>query len=98
MCSTAVRRLFQAFGSEPIESIDKCALQTHLNNLAGTYSQDRVKQARSYLKSIFDEAIEQEFLVKIHPEAEKSQESSTEGQADFDLGSAEGSTGQGDPS
>jgi len=28
------------------------------------YSQDRVKQARSYLKSIFDEAIEQEFLVK----------------------------------
>ena len=26
--------------------------------------QDRVKQARSYLKSIFDEAIEQEFLVK----------------------------------
>ena len=39
-------------------------MQTHLNDLARRYSQDRVKQARSYLKSIFDEAIEQEFLVK----------------------------------
>jgi integrase len=38
-------------------------LQTHVNGLAQRYSQDRVKQARSYLKSIFDEAIEQEFLV-----------------------------------
>jgi integrase len=56
--------LIGKFGSEPIESIDKFALQTHLNDLAGRYSQDRVKQARSYLKSIFDEAIEQEFLVK----------------------------------
>jgi hypothetical protein len=35
-----------------------------VNQLAKTYSQDRVKQARSYLKSIFDEAIEQEFLIK----------------------------------
>jgi integrase len=56
--------LISKFGSERIESIDKFELQTHVNNLAGIYSQDRVKQARSYLKSIFDEAIEQEFLVK----------------------------------
>ena len=35
-----------------------------MNHLAKTYSQNRVKQARSYLRSIFDEAIEQEFLVK----------------------------------
>jgi len=56
--------LISKFGPEPIESIDKFELQTHVNNLAGIYSQDRVKQARSYLKSIFDEAIEQEFLVK----------------------------------
>jgi integrase len=35
-----------------------------VNDLARRYSQDRVKQARSYLKSIFDEAIEQGFLVK----------------------------------
>jgi integrase len=35
-----------------------------VNGLAERYSQDGVRQARSYLKSIFDEAIEQEFLVK----------------------------------
>jgi integrase len=56
--------LISKFGSERIESIDKFELQTHVNDLAGRYSQDRVKQARSYLRSIFDEAIEQEFLVK----------------------------------
>jgi len=56
--------LISKFGSDPIESIDKFELQTHVNHLAKTYCQDRVKQARSYLKSIFDEAIEQEFLVK----------------------------------
>jgi integrase len=39
-------------------------LQTHVNGLAERYSQDRVKQACSYLKSIFDEALEQEFLAK----------------------------------
>jgi hypothetical protein len=41
-----------------------------LNDLAERYSQDRVKQARSYLKSIFDEAIEQEFLVRPDPQVE----------------------------
>ena len=56
--------LIAKFGSRTIESIDKFELQTHVNHLARTYCQDRVKQARSYLKSIFDEAIEQEFLVK----------------------------------
>jgi hypothetical protein len=56
--------LIAKFGSRTIESIDKFELQTHVNHLAKTYCQDRVKQARSYLKSIFDEAIEQEFLVK----------------------------------
>src|SRR6202789_674277 len=65
ICTRAIEiDLIGRFGPEPIESIDKFALQTHLNDLAGMYSQDRVKQARSYLKSIFDEAIEQEFLVK----------------------------------
>jgi len=56
--------LISKFGSRTLESIDKFELQTHVNHLARTYCQDRVKQARSYLKSIFDEAIEQEFLVK----------------------------------
>ncbi|MCU1249998.1 MAG: integrase family protein [Edaphobacter sp.] len=56
--------LIDKFGDQPLDSFDKFMLQTHLNDLAERYSQDRVKQARSYLKSIFDEAIEQEFLVK----------------------------------
>lgn len=51
-------------GQCPLDSLDKFTLQTQVNKLAERYSQDRVKQARSYLKSIFDEAIEQEFLVK----------------------------------
>ena len=56
--------LISKFGSRTLDSVDKFELQTHVNHLAKTYCQDRVKQARSYLKSIFDEAIEQEFLVK----------------------------------
>jgi integrase len=48
----------------PLDSMDRFMLQTHVNDLAEHMSQDRVKQARSYLKSIFDEAIEQEFLTK----------------------------------
>jgi integrase len=56
--------LIAKFGEQPLEAFDRFMMQTHLNDLARRYSQDRVKQARSYLKSIFDEAIEQEFLVK----------------------------------
>ena len=56
--------LIARFGDFPLDGLDRFTLQTHLNRLAEHYSQDRVKQARSYLKSIFDEAIEQEFLVK----------------------------------
>lgn len=56
--------LIDKFGKQPLDSLDRFMLQTHVNYLAGRYSQDRVKQARSYLKSIFDETIEQEFLVK----------------------------------
>jgi integrase len=56
--------LIDKFGDNPLDSFDKFILQTHVNDLAERYSQDRVRQARSYLKSIFDEAVEQEFLVK----------------------------------
>jgi len=56
--------LIARFGEYPLDGLDRFTLQTHLNGLAERYSQDRVKQARSYLKSIFDEAIEQEFLVR----------------------------------
>lgn len=56
--------LVARFGEYPLDSFDRFMLQTHVNDLALRYSQDRVKHARSYLKSIFDEAIEQEFLIK----------------------------------
>jgi integrase len=56
--------LLAKFGEISLDSLDRFELQTHLNHLADHFSQDRVKQARSYIKSIFDEAIEQEFLVR----------------------------------
>jgi hypothetical protein len=87
--------LIDRFGEYPLESFDKFTLQTHLNSLAERYSQDRVKQARSYLKSIFDEVVEQEFLLKDPtPEAADSQESAAEGQAGPELGAALADPGQ----
>jgi len=56
--------LIGRFGEYPLDALDKFVLQTHLTALATRYCQDRVKQARSYMKSIFDEAMEQEYLVK----------------------------------
>ena len=56
--------LLAGFEEYPFDSVDRFMLQTHLNNLAERMSQDRVKQARSYLKSIFGEIVDQEFLVK----------------------------------
>ena len=56
--------LLAKFERYPLDSIDRFMLQTHINNLADRLSQDRVKQARSYLKSIFGEIVDQDFLVK----------------------------------
>ena len=56
--------LLTKFGEVALDSMDRFVLQTHLNDLVDRFSQDRVKQARSYIKSIFDEAIEQEFLMR----------------------------------
>jgi integrase len=55
--------LLSKFEEVPLDMVDRFMLQTHLNNLATRLSQDRVKHARSYLKSIFDEAIGQDFLL-----------------------------------
>jgi integrase len=55
--------LLAKFEEIPLNAMDRFMLQTHLNILATRLSQDRVKHARSYLKSIFDEAISQEFLL-----------------------------------
>ena len=52
------------FGELPLAQIDKVMLQTHLNQLAKKLSEGRVKHARFYLKTIFEEAIEQDFIQK----------------------------------
>src|SRR6516162_1439393 len=58
------RDLVEKFENVPMDVIDKFMLQTHINHLAAFRSTDRVLQARSYLKSIFSEAVEQDFLLK----------------------------------
>ena len=52
------------FEGVPLENFDKYILQSHLNNLAKTHSKDRVLQIRSYVRAIFAEAVEQDYLVK----------------------------------
>ena len=59
--------LLARFEEYPLDSIDRFMLQTHINNLAERMSQDRVKQARSYLKSIFGEIVDQDFWSKTQP-------------------------------
>src|ERR1035438_6945528 len=54
----------EKFESVPMDAIDKFMLQTHINRLARFCSKDRVLQSRAYLKSIFSEAVEQDFLLK----------------------------------
>ena len=58
------RDLVEKFENVPMDMIDKFMLQTHINHLATFRCKDRVLQARSYLKSIFSEAVEQDFLLK----------------------------------
>jgi integrase len=52
------------FEGVPLENFDKYILQSHLNKLAKTHSKDRVLQIRSYVRAIFNEAVEQDYLVK----------------------------------
>ncbi len=56
--------ILKRLGDLPLGQIDKVMLQTHLNDLAKKLSQGRVQHARFYLKAIFEEAIEQEFIAK----------------------------------
>ncbi len=58
------RDLIDPFDKTPLENFDKFTLQVHLNNLAKTNSKDRVLQIRAYLRDIFAEAVDQDFLVK----------------------------------
>jgi integrase len=56
--------LVDAFRDCRLENFDKVILQTHLNKLAKTHSRDRVLQARSYMRAIFAEAVDQDFIPK----------------------------------
>jgi integrase len=56
--------IVNAFEHVRLENIDKLALQAHLNGMAKTRSRDRVLQARAYMRDIFAEAVEQDFLPK----------------------------------
>jgi integrase len=56
--------LVDAFGDYRLENFDKVVLQTHLNKLAKTHSRDRVLQIRSYMRAIFAEAVDQDFIPK----------------------------------
>jgi len=56
--------LVDEFEDVRLENFDKFTLQTHLNKLAKTRSRDRVLQIRAYIKAIFAEAVDQDFLPK----------------------------------
>lgn len=56
--------LIDSFDHIPLEGFDRFTLQVHLNKLAKTRSKDRVLQIRAYVRDIFAEAVEQDFLAK----------------------------------
>ena len=56
--------LVDEFEEIRLENFDKFTLQNHLNRLAKTHSKDRVLQIRSYMRAIFAEAVDQDFLSK----------------------------------
>jgi integrase len=58
------RDLIEKFENVSLDAFEQFTLQKHLKHLATFLSEDRVKHARSYMKSIFAEAVEQDFLVR----------------------------------
>jgi integrase len=56
--------LVNEFEDVRLENFDKFTLQNHLNRLAKTHSRDRVLQIRAYMRAIFAEAVDQDFLSK----------------------------------
>jgi integrase len=62
--SSIERDILAKFGDVPMQQIDNFMLQMHLNDLARMLSEGRVKHARFYMKAIFEEAIEQDFVQK----------------------------------
>ena len=60
------RDLVDKFESVSLDAFEQFTLQRHLKlkHFATFLSQDRIKHARSYMKSIFAEAVEQDFPLK----------------------------------
>jgi integrase len=56
--------LIVPFEDVRLEKFDKYILQNHLNQLAKTHSRDRVLQIRSYMRAIFAETVDQDYLSK----------------------------------
>ncbi len=56
--------LVNEFEEVRLENFEKFTLQNHLNRLAKMHSKDRVLQIRSYMRAIFAEAVDQDFLTK----------------------------------
>ena len=48
----------------PLVNFTRFALQLHVNKLATTCAKDTVLQMRAHLRDIFEEAVDQDFLVK----------------------------------
>jgi integrase len=61
---SAYRLQGEPLGDIPLVNFDKFSLQLHINKLATTRSKDRVLQMRAYVRDIFAEAVDQDFLVK----------------------------------
>jgi hypothetical protein len=56
--------LLDKFESVPLQHFDKFTLQVHLNDLSKARSRDRVLQIRAYVRDIFAEVVDQDFLPK----------------------------------
>jgi integrase len=56
--------IVKRFGTTAIENVDSVALQVWLNHLAKSHSGSLVRHVRIFLKSIFVEAVEQDFVRK----------------------------------
>ncbi len=56
--------LLDDLGELPLVEFDRFTLQMHINKLATTCSKDTVLQIRAYLRDIFEEAVDQDFLSK----------------------------------
>jgi integrase len=61
---TMDRHVLPAFGKVPIANLRRFDLQTYLNKLAAKYSKSLVDKAKTWIRAVLEEAVEQEYLVK----------------------------------